>query len=79
MVRGHYYYHIHHYFFFGYFIPWTRFKNPVSLACQAFSAGVYVEGVSEWGMAPLSYPLHLKIPRGNLLEGHARCGMLESP
>ena len=57
VVRGHYYYHIHHYFFFGYFIPWTRFKNPVSLACQAFNAGVYVEGVSEWGMAPLWYPL----------------------
>jgi hypothetical protein len=57
LVRGHYYYHIHHYFFFGYFIPWTRFKNPVSLACQGFSAGVYVEGVSEWGMAALWYPL----------------------
>jgi hypothetical protein len=58
LVRGHYYYHIHHYFFFGYFIPWTRFKNPVSLACQGFSVGVYVEGVSEWGMAPLWYPLN---------------------
>jgi hypothetical protein len=57
VVRGHYYYHIHHYFFFGYFIPWTRFKNPLSLACQGFSAGVYVEGLSEWGMAPLWYPL----------------------
>jgi hypothetical protein len=57
LVRGHYYYHIHHYFFFGYFIPWTRFKNPLSLACQGFSAGVYVEGLSEWGMAPLWYPL----------------------
>ena len=56
-VRGHYYYHIHHYFFFGYCIPWTRFKNPLSLACQGFSAGVYVEGLSEWGMAPLWYPL----------------------
>lgn len=56
-VRGHYYYHIHHYFFFGYFIPWTRFKNPVSLACQGFSAGVYVEGVSEWGMAPIWYAI----------------------
>lgn len=58
VVRGHYYYHIHHYFFFGYFIPWTRFKDPVSLACQGFSAGVYVEGVSEWSMAPLWYSLH---------------------
>jgi hypothetical protein len=56
-VRGHYYYHIHHYFFFGYFIPWARFRDPVSLACQGFSAGVYVEGVSEWGMAALWYPL----------------------
>ena len=58
VVRDRYYYHIHHYFFFGCFVPWTRFKNPVSFACQAFSAGVYVEGVSEWGMAPLWYPLH---------------------
>ena len=57
VVRGHFYYHIHHYFFFCYFIPWTRFKDPVSLACQGFSVGVYVEGVSEWSMAPLWYPL----------------------
>jgi len=57
VVRDHYYYHIHHYFLFGYFIPWTRFKNPVSLACQGFSTGVYVEGISEWSMAALWYPL----------------------
>jgi len=51
--RGNYYLHVHHYFFFGFFIPWTRFRNPVSIICQAFCAGVYVEGISEWGMDPI--------------------------
>lgn len=54
-LQGRYYLHVHHYFLFGFFIPFTRFKNPVSLVCQAICAGVYVEGVSEWSMAPLWY------------------------
>jgi hypothetical protein len=58
LLRGHYYFHIHHYFLFGFFIPWTRFRNPVSLVCQALCAGVYVEGISEWGMATLWYAVH---------------------
>ncbi len=45
--------HIHHYFLFGYFIPFLRFRNPVTLLCLGFCAGVYVEGVSEWSMALL--------------------------
>ncbi len=58
VFRDRYYLHIHHYFLFGFFIPFTRFKNPVSLACQALCAGVYVEGVSEWSMATLWYLRH---------------------
>jgi len=54
--RAEYNFHIHHYFLFGFFIPWARFKHPVSLICQALCAGVYVEGISEWSMAALWYP-----------------------
>ena len=56
-LRNHYYVHIHHYFLFGFFIPFARFRDPVSIVCQALCAGVYVEGVSEWGMGTLWYPL----------------------
>ena len=48
--------HIHHYFLFGFFIPFARFRNPLSVVCQAVCAGGYVEGVSEWGMSTLWYP-----------------------
>lgn len=58
VLRAGYYPHIHHYFLFGFFIPWTRFRNPVSLVSQALCAGVYVEGISEWSMATLWYPHH---------------------
>jgi hypothetical protein len=53
LFRHNYTLHVHHYFLFGYFIPWCRFRNPVSLVCQAFCAGVYVEGVSEWSLGLL--------------------------
>lgn len=52
-LRDHYHLHIHHYFLAGFFIPFTRFRNPVSVACLGISTGVYVEGVSEWGMDPI--------------------------
>jgi hypothetical protein len=55
VLRDHYYVHIHHYFLFGFFIPFARFRNPVSLVCQALCAGVFVEGVSEWSMGALWY------------------------
>jgi hypothetical protein len=55
-LRNHYYVHIHHYFLFGFFIPFARFRNPVSTVCQALCAGVYVEGISEWSMGTLWYP-----------------------
>lgn len=55
-LHDHYYVHIHHYFLFGFFIPFARFRHPVSRVCQALCAGVYVEGISEWGMAALWYP-----------------------
>ena len=58
LLHEDYYFHAHHYFFFGFFIPWTRFRNPVSLVCQGVCAGIYVEGVSEWGMATLWYARH---------------------
>ncbi len=57
-VREHYYFHFHHYFFFGFFIPFLRFKNPVSLICLGVCAGVYAEGVAEWGMDPIWLPVH---------------------
>ncbi len=52
-VRSHHHLHIHHYFLAGFFIPFTRFRNPVSVVCLGLSAGVYVEGISEWGMDPI--------------------------
>ena len=58
MLRGRYTPHIHHYFFFGYFIAWARFRTPVSLVCQGLCAGVYVEGISEWGMSALWDQIH---------------------
>jgi len=56
VLSGRYSVHIHHYFLFGFFIPFARFKHPVSIVCQALCAGVYVEGISEWGMSTLWYP-----------------------
>jgi hypothetical protein len=58
LVRHTHTFHIHHYFLFGMFIPWARFRNPISLISQALCAGVYIEGVAEWGMATLWPPIH---------------------
>lgn len=55
LLSGRYYVHIHHYFFFGFFIPFARFKNMVSLAGQGFCTGIFVEGISEWGFSTLWY------------------------
>ena len=55
-LSDHYSVHIHHYFLFGLFIPFARFNHPVSMVCQALCAGVYVEGICEWGMSTLWYP-----------------------
>ena len=55
-MRERYYLHLHHYFLFGFFVPFTRFRQPVSLVCQALCAAIYVEGVSEWSLAALWYP-----------------------
>ena len=52
-IRADYAFHIHHYFLFGFFVPFTRFRNPISLVFQALCAGIYVEGVSEWSMSLL--------------------------
>ncbi len=57
-IREHYYFHIHHYFLFGFFIPFLRFKNPVTLTCLGICAGVYAEGIAEWGMDPIWIPFH---------------------
>jgi len=48
--------HLHHYAIFGLLIPFFAFQNPFSLACLGVVTGVYVEGVSRWGMAWFWYP-----------------------
>jgi len=53
LLRDRYYVHLHHYFVFGVLIPWARFRNPVSVVCQAVCLGIYVEGVAEWGMVSI--------------------------
>jgi hypothetical protein len=58
LLRHSHYVHIHHYFLAGFFIPWTRFRNPLSMLCQALCAAVYTEGISEWSMAALWYSFH---------------------
>ena len=45
--------HVHHYFLFGFFVPWARFRDPVSLVCQGACMGVCVEGISEWSLLPI--------------------------
>lgn len=45
--------HIHHWFLFCFFIPFTRFRHPVSLVSQAICAAIYIEGVAEWSMATI--------------------------
>lgn len=52
-LRGRASVHIHHYFLFGFFIPFLRFRNLITLICLGGCAGVYVEGISEWSMALL--------------------------
>jgi hypothetical protein len=55
LYSGSYYIHVHHYFLFGFFVPWLRFRDTVSVAALGLCSAVYVEGVSEWGMATLWY------------------------
>ena len=45
--------HIHHYFLALVLMPLTAFKNPVSTVVQAFLAGMFVEGVTSWGVEGL--------------------------
>ena len=50
--QSRYYLHLHHYFFFGFLIPFTRFKNPVSLkyfhadGCRRLSLKALASGKS---------------------------------
>jgi hypothetical protein len=53
LLRDTHYLHIHHWFVGAYFLPYCRFANPVSRTAQAICAGVAVEGVAEWSMAPI--------------------------
>ena len=45
--------HIHHYFLALVLMPLTAFKNPMSTIVQAFLAGMFVEGVTSWGVEGL--------------------------
>lgn len=41
----------HHYFIALIFIPFTRFFNPFTTILQGLLLGVFVEGISRWGMS----------------------------
>jgi hypothetical protein len=45
--------HIHHYNAFGVFLPWLRFNHPVTLIALGACTGIFVEGVTTWGMDPV--------------------------
>lgn len=47
------YLHIHHWFLFCFFVPFARFRHPVSMVSQALCAGIAVEGVAEWSMSTI--------------------------
>jgi len=45
--------HLHHYQIGAFFIAFTPFQNIISAICQGIVTGLYVEGISRWGMHPL--------------------------
>jgi hypothetical protein len=47
------YFHLHHYNIGQIIILFTANQNVISAICQGAAAGVYVEGVARWSMAPL--------------------------
>ena len=49
----HRYFHLHHYNVGQIIILLTGNQNVISAFCQGIAAGVYVEGVTRWSMAPL--------------------------
>ena len=49
------YLHVHHYCLGIYMLPLTPFRNFISLIAQAVFLGLFVEGISRWGMDPLWY------------------------
>lgn len=53
---GHYL-HLHHYFFALIFMFFTRFSTIISQGTQGLLLGIYVEGVSRWGMDTLWNPI----------------------
>jgi len=50
-----YRFHLHHYNVGMMFLPWLRFQHPVTLVCLGLSSGVFVEGVTRYGMDPVWY------------------------
>jgi len=56
LLRKTHYLHFHHYAIFGLLIPFFAFPNIFSLAWLGIVSGIYVEGISRWGMAWLWYP-----------------------
>jgi len=56
IFRNTYYLHMHHYAIFGLLIPFFGFPNIFSLVWLGLVSGVFVEGISRWGMARCWYP-----------------------
>jgi len=42
--------HIHHFQIGAFLMVFTPFQNVISSICQALAAGLFVEGISRWGM-----------------------------
>lgn len=53
LVRETRYVHIHHWFLFAFFVPFARFRHPISTVAQAVCAAIMVEGVAEWTMSTI--------------------------
>lgn len=56
ILRNSHHLHMHHYAIFGLLIPFFAFPNPFSMGWLGVVSGIYVEGVSRWGMAWFWYP-----------------------
>lgn len=56
LLRDSHYLHIHHYNVFGFFLPWLRFRHPVTLVALGLCTGIFIEGVTTWGMDAMWIP-----------------------
>jgi len=54
-LRKSYLFHLHHYFIFGFLLIFIPVQNVISSSIQAMLAGMFIEGISTWGMDPMFY------------------------